>query len=458
MNRFLFIFFISLATCQAQSISRTDEHLLFKEAKSSQAILVLNDSALFKGNPLQQQSFRHGNYLESLKHYLPFNIKDRTYLVYHGCGAVLEWRNDSLVRIDKSFLHKNQYNATTFTYDKKIFFWGGYGLFTYKNILTQFNFKTKEWDEVETFGTPPSPRRQAYGFIANDYLYVFSGYEKDEDHFLQIKECRPEVWKLHLPTMQWSLVGKHNPLPNLNAKEGIAANFKVGKKLYILPIMEYNTIYEIDIENNKVTTFRTNPKNVLTPFYDAKTNEVVYINKNADGFKTVIRTTLQEFLGKPINQQKFILPWYQSVAISTIVLIVFGVLFLIGLLRYFQQKKKRFIPFTGIIYYTKKEAFYYRGKLLDSFEEAELRILDYLVQNIHRYISLNELNHLFENEVQSDNFTTVVKRREVALSSLLAKLIFIMKSTEQDILVYRRSANDKRVKEIKLKDSFIKVK
>ena len=108
--------------------------------------------------------------------------------------------------------------------------------------------------------------------------------------------------------------------------------------------------------------------------------------------------------------------------------------------------------------YTKKEAFYYRGKLLDSFEEAELRIFDYLVQNIHRYISLNELNHLFENEVQSDNFTTVVKRREVALSSLLAKLIFIMKSTEQDILVYRRSANDKRVKEIKLKDSFIKVK
>ena len=458
MNRFLFIFFISLATCQAQSISRTDEHLLFKEAKSSQAILVLNDSALFKGNPLQQQSFRHGNYLESLKHYLPFNIKDRTYLVYHGCGAVLEWRNNSLVRIDKSFLHKNQYNATTFTYDKKIFFWGGYGLFTYKNILTQFNFKTKEWDELETFGTPPSPRKQAHGVIVNDFLYVFSGYEKDEDHFLQVKPCKPEVWRLHLPTMQWSLVGKHSILPNLNSKEGFAPNFVINKKLYILPIMEYNTIYEIDIENNKVTTFRTNPENVLTPFYDAKTNEVVYINKNADGFKTVIRTTLQEFLGKPINQQKFILPWYQSVAISTIVLIVFGVLFLIGLLRYFQQKKKRFIPFTGIIYYANKEAFYYRGKLLDSFEEAELRIFDYLVQNIHRYISLNELNHLFENEVQSDNFTTVVKRREVALSSLLAKLIFIMKSTEQDILVYRRSANDKRVKEIKLKDSFIKVK
>lgn len=137
---------------------------------------------------------------------------------------------------------------------------------------------------------------------------------------------------------------------------------------------------------------------------------------------------------------------------------MFGVLFLIGLLRYFQQKKKRFIPFTGIIYYATKEAFYYRGKLLDSFEDAELRILDYLIQNKNRFISLNELNHLFENEVQKDSFLTVVKRREVALANLLAKLSFITSMEEQNILDYRRSANDKRVKEIKLKDSFIKVK
>lgn len=458
MIRFLFLFLISLATCQAQSISRSDEHLLFKEAKSSQAVLVLNDSILFKGNPLQQKSFRHGSYLESLKHYLPFNLKDKTYLVYHGCGAVLEWRNDSLVRIDKSFLHKNQYGAVPFAYNNKLFFWGGYGLFTHKNILTQFNLKTKEWDEVETFGTPPSPRRQAHGIVVKDYLYVFSGYEKDPNHFLQVKPCEPEVWRLHLPTMQWSVVGKHIKLNNLTAKEVIVPSFIIDTKLYISPITEYNTIYEIDIENNNVITYRTNPKNVLSPFYDAKTNEIVYINKNADGFKSVIRMPLQEFLGKPINQQKFILPWYQSVAISTIVLIVFGVLFLIGLLRYFQQKKKRFIPFAGIIFYANKEAFYYRGKLLDSFEDAELRILDYLIQNKNRFISLNELNHLFENEVQKDSFLTVVKRREVALANLLAKLSFITSMEEQNILDYRRSANDKRVKEIKLKDSFIKVK
>ena len=72
--------------------------------------------------------------------------------------------------------------------------------------------------------------------------------------------------------------------------------------------MVYNTIYEIDIANNRVTTYRTNPKNVSRPFYDAKTNEVVYINENTDGYKSLMRTPLEEFLGKPIDKQAFILP------------------------------------------------------------------------------------------------------------------------------------------------------
>ena len=183
MNRFVFIFLFVLTTSQAQSIYTGEEHLLFKEAKSSQTVLILNDSVLYKGNPLYQKRLIFKPDLDNLKSYIPFTINNKNYLIYHGCGPVLEWRNDSIVRIDKSFFHKNQYGAVSFVYNKKVFFWGGYGLFTHKNILTQFNFKTKEWDEVETFGTPPSPRRQAHGIIINTNLYIFSGYEKDEEHF-----------------------------------------------------------------------------------------------------------------------------------------------------------------------------------------------------------------------------------------------------------------------------------
>jgi hypothetical protein len=458
MNRFLFIFFIAVTICQAQSISRSDEHLLFKEVKSSQAVLILNDSILFKGNPLHQKSFLHGNYLESIIHYLPFNLKDKTYLVYHGCGVVLEWRNDSIVRIDKSFLHKNQYGAVPFAYNNKLFFWGGYGLFTYKNILTQFNFKTKEWDEVETFGTPPSPRKQAYGIIINNNLYVFSGYEKDEENFIQIKDCEPVVYKLHLPTMQWTKLGKFTPKSDLNSKENITSNFVANNKLYILPLLNYDTTYEIDFIHNTLTTYRGNLKNVYQPYFDAITNEVVFINKNTDGFKDFVRTPLNEFLGKQVSQQAFILPWYQSVNPSTIIVVILGILLVFIFIFYINKRKSHFAPFNGITFHASSAMFYYRGKPLDTLDNAELRILDYLVQNKHRFMSLNELNHLYENEIQKDNFTTVVKRREVALANLMAKLIFITNSNENDILMYRRSPNDKRMKEIKLKDHFIRVK
>ena len=458
MIRFLFIFLITLSTCHAQLISRTDEHLFFKEANSSQAVLILNDSLLYKGNPLQQKPISHENYLESLKNYLPFNLKDKTYLVYHGCGAVLEWRNDSIVRIDKSFLHKNQYGAVTFEYKSKLFFWGGYGLFTYKNILTQFNFKTKEWDEIETFGTPPTARKMAHSIVINEDLFVFSGYEKDEDNFLQIKECKSEVWRLHLSTMQWSLVGKFSPIPNLISKEVNATSFIINKKLYILPVMEYKKVYEIDFTNNKFTIFKGNPKNVLSPFYDARTNEIVYINKNADGFKSVMRTPLKEFLGEQVSQEAFILPWYLSLNPVVITIVILGLSLLIILLLNINKRRSRFVPFSGITFHSHSGNFYFRGKPLDTLDDTELLILDYLVQNRHRFVSLNELNHLYENDVNKNNFSTVVKRREVAFASLLSKLQILTATNENEILIYQKNKEDKRIKEIKLKENFIRIK
>ena len=459
MNQFLVVLLIAITFCQAQpKIGRSNEHLLFKEARSAQTILILEDSLLYKGNSLHQQKYLHSDYPSEIKEYIPFTIQDKTYLVYRGCGAVLEWRNDSIVRVDHSFLHRNQYFASTFTHNKKIYFFGGYGLFTYKNILTKYNPKTKEWDEEETFGTPPSPRRFAFSQIIDNDLYLFNGYEKDEANFLQNKAVAPVVWKLHLATMQWSQVGEYNSAITINTKDGIASSFTAYNKLYLIPLMEYSYVYEIDLKNNTITTFKGKPKSVEQSYFDTAKNEVVYIYKNGDGFKNVVRSPLKEFLGKQVDQQDFILPWYLSLNPITLITVILVVLLILILILYFNKRKSHFVPFNGITFHTTNAIFYYRGKSLDTLDNAELRILDYLVQNRYRYISLNELNHLFENEIQSDNFTTVVKRREVALSGLLAKLQFITSNTEKDILMYRRSPNDKRVKEIKLKEHFIKIK
>lgn len=459
MNRFLLFLFIFSTTCQAQTIlGRSTEHLLFKEAKSGQAILILKDSLLYKGNPLQQHQFSHTPYPSVLKDYLPFFIHNKTYLVYRGCGAVLEWRNDSIVRVDNSFLHRNQFFASTFTYNNKIYFFGGYGLFTYKNIVTKYNPTTKEWDEEETFGTPPSPRRFALSQIIDKNLYLFSGYEKDEANFLQNKEVAPIVWKLHLPSMTWSQVGRFNSAIHINTKDGIASSFTANNKLYLIPLMEYSYTFEIDLKNNTITTFKGKPKSIEQSFYDKKTDEVVYIYKDGDGVKSLVRSRLQEFLGKQVNKEAFILPWYLSLNPVVITIVILGLLLLLILLLYINKRRSRFVPFSGITFHTHSANFYFRGKLLDTLDDTELLILDYLVQNRHRFVSLNELNHLYENDVNKNNFSTVVKRREVAFASLLSKLQILTSTIENDILISRKNKEDKRIKEIKLKENFIRIK
>jgi hypothetical protein len=458
MHRFLFIFLITFAISKAQSIYRSDQHLLFKEAKTSQSVLILKDSLAYKGNPLKSMPFKHGLYLEHLNSYIPFTVGKKNYFVHSGCGPVLEWRNDSIVRIDQSFLHLNQINSLPFVYNYEIYFFGGYGLFTYKNLLTKYSFKTNEWDEIETFGTPPSPRLSAIGIVVEDDLYVFDGYEKDQEHFLKVKSCEANVYRLNLLSRKWFYVGKFDDKSNFNYNNATALFFNAHNKLYVIKVSDYNHVCEIDFKTNTIKNYKGTSKNIAQPYFDTNANEVVYLNKNADGLKSIMRTPLQEFLGKKVSQQAFILPWYQSLNLTTVIVVVLSAVLVLILMLYANKRKSRFVPFNGITFHATTSIFYYRGKPLDTLDDAELRILDYLVQNRHRFISLNELNHLYENEIQSDNFTTVVKRREVALSSLLAKLIFIMNSTEQDILVYRRSVNDKRVKEIKLKDSFIKVK
>ena len=133
---FFFLFAINFKLV-AQDFQINEDCLLFREAKTNQSILIIEDSILLNVKSQKKTKLKHTFYPDKLIHYKNFNIKDKTYLVHDGCGPVLEYRNDSIVRIDHSFLHQNQCAAVSFVYNNEIYFFGGYGLFTYKNILTR---------------------------------------------------------------------------------------------------------------------------------------------------------------------------------------------------------------------------------------------------------------------------------------------------------------------------------
>jgi hypothetical protein len=65
-------------------------------------------------------------------------------------------------------------------------------------------------------------------------------------------------------------------------------------------------------------------------------------------------------------------------------------------------------------------------------------------------VSLNKLNELFENSKQLESLSTIIKRRELTVNSLIAKVALITDIPESDLVLERKNAEDKRLKDVLL--------
>ena len=453
MSRFFFCLFTLLTATflTAQTIPETDNICFFQDAKTGQPITIVNDSLVYKGELKNPTLLKHTDYLDILKNYTyHFNIQKHTYLVHIGCGPVLEYRNDSIVRIDNSFLQKNQYGASPFVYNNQICLFGGYGLFTDKNIITQFDFKPKEWFRLFSKGTEiPSGRSGAIIFFNEDGFYIFGGwsdlskpnYEKDS-----------KIWYFNYRTLRWSHIDSYNQnLLNIINKSSEAYNtFQIGNKLYLQNI---DFIIELDFKNNKICYFEN--KNIISnvkPYFDSTSNSLMHLQALSGSENLKLETIpLSQLLKYPLKTEKlYYSPWQEYalplVSIFMILFLVFGVYKWIV-----YQKGKCFV------FHQSKNKFYYKSKIISNLDPMEEKILVHLFQNKKTYIQLNQLNSFFEKE-NPDNFTNVIKKRDLVFSSLVVKLNAIINQEEKSLVLMQKNEVDKRIKEIKLNPLYFTLK
>ena len=157
----------------ATEYTTTNTDFIAINLKTQQIILIENDALVYKINEKVRIPLKHSEYPANLNEYVPFSVKKKNYFVHEGCGVVLEYRNDSIVRIDNSFLHKNQFDAASFVYKNEIYFFGGYGLFTHKNILTKYDFKMREWVLVDFYTNLNSPAlSNPFYFSIKENIYL----------------------------------------------------------------------------------------------------------------------------------------------------------------------------------------------------------------------------------------------------------------------------------------------
>ena len=450
----IFVFLLINLKLFSQNPKIKEDCLLFRDAKTNKSILIIEDSIQLDLKTQKRSKLKHTSYPGKLIHYKCFNIKDKTYLVHDGCGPVLEFRNDSIVRIDNSSLHQNQCSAVSFVYNNEIYFFGGYGLFTFKNILTKFNFKTKEWYSVQTFGHQvPTPRSAALGILIKDNLYIFGGNEENPDDFHGFKKCKNIIWKLHLPSKTWENIGEYQDQLSFDK----LLYFNIKNKLLCFDGSTYSNVYEIDLLNNSIKKYK--PSLILKPLqinYNSFNNELEIINNQYSNLTyNYLSINLKDFKGKLIDDKSFIISSYNLLPNSNVLFII---LFIFLILFFGIKFKNKLKYFKGLVFDPINKTFYFKGKQITVFEETELRILIYLIENSNRFISLTELNKLFENSLLIENFATTIKRRENSVNGLFLKLTLLTGLKENELLINRKNPEDKRIKEVRINPIFFKMK
>ena len=161
--------------------------------RKTNTFVVIDDSLYYSLSPIDSNWIKHTYVFEGSnlkfsdfkKDYKGLSLENgRILFVFSGLGEVYELRNDSVVRIDNSSRHKNQFGATIFQHENRVHALGGYGFFQTKNLFIFFN-DDNHWTQMPT-NVDIEPRMQHSYQINNDDVFIFSGYLKEHGDISKI--------------------------------------------------------------------------------------------------------------------------------------------------------------------------------------------------------------------------------------------------------------------------------
>ena len=453
-NLFYFVLLICGQMASQTNFKIEDDFLLFEDAITKKPVLMYNDSTLATGFNFINSNIRTSfpKNLERIDfNSYQFNINDRTYLIDAGCGPVIEYQNTKFTRIDKSFKHKNQYHAIPFQKNNEIYIWGGYGLFSYKNILTKYNFRTKEWGDVaQNFENEiPKPQSSKTYAKTKDKLYLFGGKTYDYNSVVRSKYIEEIVWELNLETNTWKKTGKHNI--------GKFINIKNGEKIFTFQrknktILLKENLLEIDIDKNRIQLFhQRNYKNIFAVVYHEKTDQISYVYRKSNKILIGVTESFKTFKGDLISEGSFYTPIKLKKELWGLLLLI--IIFIVWVLYYLKKiKKSKSTRFKNKIVYDKAtDEFSFNMKILKNLSESKKGILRILLNHPEKFLPLNELNTAITEDPKNESYGAIKKRREVLLKELKQEFSLLLVIERDAVFETQKNSTDRRIKEIRLK-------
>lgn len=134
--------------------------------------------------------------------------KQRVIFWDRGIGRVVT-RDDSgnYHRLDHSIDQRNQYGHLGW-FDSgtgRIYAFGGYGLFTSKNIVTYYDPAGEEWFLLDITDPDNAPKRQTGA------MGIFDSEDNEMYSIAATRDNRTALWQLSLSKKSWKMIGYLNP-------------------------------------------------------------------------------------------------------------------------------------------------------------------------------------------------------------------------------------------------------
>ena len=452
---YLLFFTATISFAQNQKIEIShDSQVVFNSKNNS--FVSFNDSTYYLEYKIDEPEWKKIPYVYkgeiSFRNLTKFFVQVCTengshYFIDRGIGEVYKLVNDTLKRIDKSFHHQNQYGGTIFSYNNKIYCFGGYGLFTFKNIITCFDEKLQEWFGIDypIDELLPKPRKDCVSQLIGNRLYISRGNFGLETSPSLV--AFNDVWYFDLKKCNWKKLGimKDTTISPLIGTTNIYSNVLRAHQ---------GVIHDFDFKKNKLKKYFSEEfTSVNYILQDSSKNFLCVIQNSNHSTRHALVVTKKEFLKEPKSAAPLYFAENESSNLlknPKIYFIIALTLLILSVPFYLKKKKSKSesVLESNLFSLKNGEVYFNNEPINSSFSPIEVTLLTLFQESENNTLELAEINLVLEFDQATQE--TIKKRREVCIKALRQKISRLTDIHVEDVFIELKNHNDKRIKLLKL--------
>lgn len=428
--------FCGVSIGQTLNLKKNDRHFLF--TFKSDSYLISRDSIFCVSNTRDGFPKPHNLSINDFKFISNDSIG---YLKNRSGGVVYSFNGENFNRLDKSFEFKSQNFSYSFLNGKKLMDFGGYGLSTFKNIITIFDIDKRETDlypQKSSYENSPSPRHKMIGQYIDGELFIGPGYgiNLNQEDPLKNYGLIFDYWKFSFETSTWEKLGDGNidiTFPTYFTIENYYPN---------VLLVDYHNVYEVNIKNNIIVTYPDVKINIVQSLNKGFDEYKITYNRFKNGFymildkinhpSEVIFISKDDFLG---SRKEFSSLYKKKNYFLYHILGGLSILFLIILFLKFKKTTTKKIESNFNI-------------IRNEIKLEDFHVLKRLIEASPNYINYSELFDVFPSHYGYESLQKKTRHSIVNLEEYLTQKM----NCKYPIFEYRRNIEDKREKQIRIKD------